>query len=46
MAREGEQKGEEDLAMGQLALRKGRARIRICHHGQRADIPSKGIFLQ
>jgi hypothetical protein len=32
------------FVMGQLALSKGLARMGIRYNGQRADIPSKGIF--
>jgi hypothetical protein len=32
------------FVMGQLALSKGPARMGIYYHGQRADIPSKGLF--
>ncbi len=37
--------GREVLEMGQLALSNGPARMGIRYHGQRADIPSKGILL-
>jgi hypothetical protein len=45
MGREGETKGEGVLKVGLLTLNKGPAKMGICHHGQRADIPSKGILL-
>jgi hypothetical protein len=32
------------VVMGQLALSKGPARMGNCYQGQRADIPSKGLF--
>jgi hypothetical protein len=34
----------EGVVMGQLALSKGPARTGNCYQGQRADIPSKGLF--
>ncbi len=39
-------RGQGVLEMGQLAVNKGPARMGIRHDGQRAEIPSKGIFLQ
>jgi hypothetical protein len=46
MGRGNETEGGGVLKMGQLALSKGPARMGTHCHGQRADIPSKGIFLQ
>jgi hypothetical protein len=42
---EGEMKGR-GFVMGQLALSKGLAKIRIRYHKPRANVPSKGLFIQ